>query len=166
MDGFHLAGFGAGVFVLVVAAISMLRATLTLNHLALFAIGAVLAGVPYIHVSGPDVSVDVGQLQQAATANTKAAANQNIALASLDDRLNTLTELVTALSKARVLAGGGANPQANGGAPGGDASLQRQLFQLRKSAATTSESLRASRTFNATAAVRLKLPPAELQTRP
>ena len=164
MDWYHWAGFGAGAFVLIVAAISALKGPLGLNHVALFAIGAVLAGIPYVHLNGPGVSIDVGQLQQAATANTKAAASEDAAMASLDSRLNALTALVETLSRAQAESGSqGAGPVLG---PGATASVETQLSNLQQAAATTKLHLQASRSFTAQAAMHLKIPAPESQPNP
>jgi hypothetical protein len=171
MDYFRIAGMAIGLVVILSAAASAFKTTLSINHVITFAIGAVLAGLPAIHLGdGSGLSVDIGDLKAAAVQNTKASASQIDSLTQINDRIDKLSALVGALSEtqANLAAAGpvaGSPPPAP--LPAANAEVLKnwrlQIEDVNKSGALARSNLAASRNLNFSASQKLGIPAAALK---
>ena len=141
MDWIKLGSLCAGFVVILAAfALAWRNNTTSWTHLAIFAIGGVLAGISGIQLQGTGWSVDIGQIRDAAAKTSTAAADQADGLKLLNDRVDQLQRLVSSVAAAKASApetvpsvGGGA-PTENGPAPTpASANWQKQIEQLRAS---------------------------------
>ena len=157
LDPIKLMGAGVGLVLILATAVLAWRDKLGMPHVVAFAIGAVLAGIPYVHIAGPDgSSVDIGDVRQAAADNTAAAASQAMAIGQINARIDKLSGTVATLSDALEKASAQSPAAAQNVAPAA-ASVRSDLSAIQESGKIAAQSLQQSRTYSLSAAQRLKL---------
>lgn len=105
-----IAGF---VMILAATVLALRQKTLSWQHVIIFCLGGVLAGISSVQLQASKDSITVGigeQLAQATSNVSEATSRQADALASLDKRLNQLQSAVEALQTARVAGAGQPQP--------------------------------------------------------
>jgi hypothetical protein len=144
MDILKLLAIAAGFLTIGAAAVLAFRQkTIAWQHVAVFSLGAVLAGISGIQLSGDASkwSVNIGQLAQATTDNSKATTQQADALLALGKRLDQLQTTVASLEAARVAAGGTTSGgTTTGPTPAQTLALHNAFVKLVTSSRTLSQS--------------------------
>lgn len=97
MDIFHWASLAVGlVMVLGALVLSGVQKQLTAMHVIIAVTGAVLAGVPVVSMTlGPQPTIQIGAIKQAASDTNAATQAQAQAIATLNDRVTQLASLIS-----------------------------------------------------------------------
>ena len=108
MDVFKLLAIAAGFLTIGAAALLAFRpSTIAWQHVVVFSLGAVLAGISGIQLQGgaANWSVNIGQLAQAAQQSSAATTQQADALDALGKRIDQLQLAVASLESVKTAAG-------------------------------------------------------------
>lgn len=101
VDILRLLAVVAGFAMILSASVLAFRQTIQWQHVIVFCLGGVLAGISGVQLQvGKDVNVSIGQLAQATSQTSSAAAQQADALAALNTRVDQLQAAIQALHTA------------------------------------------------------------------